>query len=123
MGDDLPRPVGVVLCAMALAAGACWGASTPAEELSAAQIVAKNVAARGGLEAWRKVSTMVWVGHLERLDAPAPSMPFVMQLKRPNKTRFEVNAMHQTSMRIFDGAQGWKTRPGSGGGHALVPYT
>jgi hypothetical protein len=125
MGDDLPRPVGAVLCAcvIALAARAGWAASAPAAELSAAQIVAKNVAARGGLEAWRKVNSMVWMGHLERLNAPAPSMSFVLELKRPNKTRFEINAMRQTTTRIFDGVQGWKTRPGPRNGHNLTAYT
>jgi hypothetical protein len=116
MRDGLPRPVvaGLCACAMALGAGACWAATAPAAGLSAAQIVEKNVEARGGLEAWRKVNTMVWMGHLERSNAPAPSMPFVLQMKRPNKTRFEINAMHQSSTRIFDGVQGWKTRAGSG---------
>jgi hypothetical protein len=112
-GDHRRAPQGALLCAcaMALAAGAVWAASSTATELNAAQIVEKNVAARGGLEAWRKVDTMVWAGRLERSNVPATNMSFTLEMKRPNKTRFEINAMHHTTTRIFDGAQGWKSRP------------
>jgi len=59
--------------------------------LSAAQIVEKYVAARGGRKAWNALQTMAWVGHMEsnRLDSSAAS--FVMEMKRPDKTRFELN--------------------------------
>jgi hypothetical protein len=123
-GDHLRGRVGALLCtcAMALAAGACWAAASSAAELSAAQIVEKNVAARGGLEAWRKVNTMVWAGRLERSNGPTANMSFTLEMKRPNKTRFEINAMHHTTTRIFDGAQGWKSRPG-GNSRGLTAYT
>ena len=49
--------------------------SVPAPELTAEQIVEKNVAARGGLEPWRKIETMVWVGHMERAGGPMASVP------------------------------------------------
>jgi len=78
--------------------------------LSADEIVAKNAAARGGLEAWRKVQTMVWTGHIESSHAPVPMVQFVLAQERPNKTRFEVNAMGDRSLRVFNGAQGWKLR-------------
>ena len=122
-GDHWRAPQSALLCAcaMALAAGACWAASS-ATHLSAAQIVEKNVAARGGLEAWRKVNTMVWAGRLERSNVPAANMSFILEMKRPNKTRFEINAMHKTTTRIFDGARGWKSQPG-GNGHGLTAYT
>jgi hypothetical protein len=123
-GDHWRAPPCALLCAcaMALAAGASWAASSSATELSAAQIVEKNVAARGGLEAWRKVNTMVWAGHLERANAQAPNMSFILEMKRPNKTRFEINALHKTTTRIFDGAQGWKSQPG-GNSRGLTAYT
>lgn len=82
--------------------------------LSVAEIVAKNVAARGGLEAWRRVKTMVWIGHIESPHSPAPVVQFVLAQERPNKTRFEVNAMGDRSLRIFNGTQGWKLRAARG---------
>jgi hypothetical protein len=91
-------------------------------KLSAEQIVARNAAARGGLEAWRKVETMMWMGHIESAHAPVPSVQFVLAQQRPNKTRFEVNAMGDRSLRVFDGAHGWKLRPGHGG-PSIQPYS
>jgi outer membrane lipoprotein-sorting protein len=119
-----PRRSGLkylLLCALmaALAAGRAPGAtpaaarSTPAR-LSAQQIVAKNVAARGGLEAWRRVQTMVWTGHIESARASLPSVLFTLSLQRPNKMRFEMNAMRERSLRVFDGTHGWKLRPAQG---------
>jgi hypothetical protein len=95
----------------------------PPPKLSAEQIVAKNAAARGGLNAWRNVQTMYWSGHIESAHAPAPSVLFVMQQQRPNKTRFEVNAMSERTVRVFDGEQGWKVRPTNNGRPAVQPYT
>jgi len=42
-------------------------------------------------------------------------MPFVMELKRPNKTHFEVAAIDRRFTRIFDGTKGWRSRPGGNG--------
>jgi hypothetical protein len=110
----------LVVCA---AAGALPAGSASAPQPTAAQIVAKNVAARGGLEAWRKIETMVWVGHVESPNAPTPSMPFVLQQKRPNKTRFEITVNNQRSLRVFDGTQGWKLVPTREGRPDVQPFT
>ena len=92
-------------------------------DLSAEQIIEKHVAARGGLENWRKIESMVWVGHVERSNAPMPNLPFVLEMKRPDKTRFEIKAQNQLSLRVFDGANGWKLRPSAGGAPEVQPYT
>lgn len=105
-------------------AGAAIGASpTAVSELTAEQVVRKNVAARGGAEAWAKIETMVWIGHMQSEHAPVPIMTFVMDQKRPNKTRFEIDAMGQKTVRVFDGAHGWKVQPNRAGGPDTKPYT
>lgn len=91
--------------------------------LSANQIVEKNVAARGGQDAWRKIQTMIWVGHIESANAPVPNLPFVLEQKRPNKTRFEIKAQNQIALRVYDGTHGWKIRPTSSGKPELQPYS
>ena len=91
--------------------------------LSAEEIIARNAAARGGLEAWRKIDTMIWSGHLESAHTPAPSLPFELEQKRPNKTRFEIHVQNQRTMRMFDGARGWKSKPSPSGRVDIVPYT
>jgi hypothetical protein len=83
---------------------------------TAAEVIDRNVAARGGLAAWRKVDTLMWLGHLERGGrTDGPHIPFVMQLERPNRTRFEIKEQYNQFTRIFDGAHGWKVRPGTNG--------
>jgi hypothetical protein len=64
-----------------LALAACNAASAVAADvaparpqLTAEQIAQKNVAARGGLEAWPKVQTMAWAGHMEGASASMPGM-------------------------------------------------
>jgi len=99
------------------------GATPRAAKLTAEQIVEKNVSARGGLEAWRKIQTMVWLGHMQSEHAPAPITQFVLQQQRPNKMRFEINAMGERSIRVFDGIRGWKLRPGHTGRPDVQTYT
>src|SRR5258708_19797977 len=53
------------------------GADTSVPKLSATQIVEKNVAARGGLQAWRAVKTLSWSGKMDAggNNRPALTMP------------------------------------------------
>jgi hypothetical protein len=113
----------------------------PQASLSAAEIVKKNVAARGGLEAWRAVKTMSLSGKLgaggnQRATLQMPTqaqstvvtrntdepklplrrveevnLPFLMELARPGKMRFELQVAKRTALQVYDGANGWKLRP------------
>jgi outer membrane lipoprotein-sorting protein len=118
--------------------------TSPPAKLSAAEIVEKNVSARGGLEAWRAVQSMTMKGSMEaggnrRSALPVPGqkigseippprpleeaqLPFVMELKRPRKMRLEVQFNGQTAIQVFDGANGWKLRPFLNR-HEVEPYT
>jgi hypothetical protein len=111
----------LILALVAFSAAPASVAEPPA--LTARQIVAKNVKARGGLDAWRKVNTMVSIGHLETGNPSAPRVPFVLQQSRPNKTHFEVHVHEKTSVRVFNGVEGWKLRPTRGGGSEPLAYT
>jgi hypothetical protein len=108
---------------------ACAGAQAAAHPnkplaTTAAEVIDRNVAARGGLEAWRKVNTMVLLGHLERGGrTDGPHIPFVMQLERPNHTRFEIKEQYSQFTRIFDGSHGWKVRPGNNGLPDTKPFS
>jgi outer membrane lipoprotein-sorting protein len=118
------RWIAIAALAACSAAGAVAADSAPeAAELTAEQIVEKNVAARGGLEAWHKIQTMVWIGHMESPGNPVSQIPFVLQQKRPNKTRFELNAMGQRTLRVFDGKRGWKAHPSQDGRPDVQPFT
>ncbi len=141
------RMLQAVAIPLALAASLTAAETSVARaRLSATEIVDKNVAARGGLEAWRAVQTMSLIGKLgaggnqraaiqlpnpERrsvkqavLPRPAEEvqLPFVMELQRPRKMRFELQFNGQTAVQVFDGAHGWKLRPFLGR-RVVEPYT
>jgi hypothetical protein len=141
---------------MSLLAGACLAQALAAAEskapptggLSAAQIVDKHVAARGGLQAWRSVQTLSVAGKLDAGTgdsaarsakvareglgagvrhgshaAPAPAssdqtaatqqvqLPFRLEMKRPRKSRLEIDFAGKTAVQVYDGQNGWKLRP------------
>lgn len=99
------------------------GTPATADDPSAEEIVERNVAARGGLEAWRRITTMSWIGHVETGAASGAAVPFVLEMKRPNKTRFLINSPQMMSVRVFDGTRGWKLRMASGSAPILQPYS
>jgi outer membrane lipoprotein-sorting protein len=82
-----------------------------AASLTAAQIVEKNVAARGGLAAWRTVKSMSITGDMEAGGKKDVQLPFVLKMKRPRKTRLELQFAGQTAVQVYDGSNGWKLRP------------
>lgn len=86
--------------------------SRPASaNVSATEIVDRNVSARGGLQAWRAVQTMSYTGKMEAGGKQNVQLPFVMEMKRPRKTRFEVEFAKTKAVQVYDGAAGWKFRP------------
>jgi hypothetical protein len=126
--------VGITLaCTAAVALEANTGASK--SNLTAGEIVSKNIAARGGLQAWRSVQSMTFQGKLgaggnqrvtlstalpgrkaaELPTDPRPKdevqLPFVMEMQRPHKLRFELQFRGQAAVQVFDGENGWKLRP------------
>jgi outer membrane lipoprotein-sorting protein len=131
---------------LAISAAAGADTKTAPAKLSAAEIVDRNVSARGGLAAWHAVQTMTWKGKLDAgagdsaarsqryaqgRVAPASRMaraeaadatnkadadkqvqlPFVLDLKRPRKSRMELEFAGKTAVQVYDGTNGWKLRP------------
>jgi outer membrane lipoprotein-sorting protein len=79
--------------------------------LTAAQIAERNVKARGGLQAWRAVGTMKMSGELDAGGKADAKLPFVLSLKRPNRSRLEITFAGKNAVQTYDGTQGWKVRP------------
>lgn len=116
-----------VIAGWLLAAGTAVAAlaqqTVAAPDLTAPQIVEKNAAARGGMDAWRKINTMAWTGYVESDSEPDRKMPFLLEQRRPGHVRFEIIAAGQKSVRVFSEMQGWKLRATSSGKPELQPYT
>lgn len=120
--------------------------ANPVPKLTVTQVIEKHVAARGGLQAWRAVTSMSWNGKMEVgfADSAARSqryvsnsmartgkmqrmaifdeekraqsakqveLPFVMEMKRPAKSRVELEFAGKTSIQVYDGKDGWMKRP------------
>jgi len=102
-----------------------WTASADAasaEPLTTAQIVERNVSARGGLEAWRALTTLTMAGTLYAGTKANAELPIVVQLKRPNMSRLEVDVHGHRLVQAFDGKTGWKIRP-LRGRDIVAPYS
>jgi len=126
--------IGAAIATAALAAVSCLfltaalaspgddaAAASPA--LTAEQIVDRSVQVRGGLEAWRKIATIIWVGHIESARSVVPKLPFELKEKRPGKSRFEIKEPSQRSLRVFNGVGGWKMRLDADGKPEIKPLT
>ncbi len=98
------------LTAATVSVAASTATSAP-RQLSVDQIVERNIAARGGLAAWRSVKTLTIAGEIDAGGKPSHALPYVLREKRPHMSRLEVVFNKQTSVQIFDGTQGWKVRP------------
>jgi outer membrane lipoprotein-sorting protein len=98
---------------LSLAVSPVIGANAPSAlaELTAAQIVDKNVEARGGLKAWRAVQSLSFLGKMDAGGKQHTQLPFVLEMKRPRKTRVEIEFENERSIQVYDGAKGWKLRP------------
>lgn len=107
--------------------------------MSAADIAARNVQARGGLAAWRAIQSVRYSGTLkaamvrpnealrradpkladqlemgvkkEDLEPHPVVLPIRVERKRPLLQRVEVDQKGTTSVQIYDGKQGWKEQP------------
>lgn len=72
-------------------------------------LVARNIAARGGAEAWQKVKTMKLTGRMDL--GQGLSVPYVLEQKRPGKMCFAFEFDKQTALQCTDGKHGWKIAP------------
>jgi hypothetical protein len=108
------------------------------------QIIERNVAARGGLQAWRGVQTLSMSGKLEAGGNESPTFPvqgvkrggvqvpkrpaeqmqlaFRLESKRSRKLRLEIDFRGQTAIQTYDGTHGWKLRPFLNR-HEVEPFT
>jgi hypothetical protein len=103
-----------------------------APKLSVEEILRRNASARGGVEAWRKIRTMVQIGRVERASEipgfpvhpkhgtaltpdPKQVVGFRLDLARPHKMRYEMTYQGVTAIQAFDGTDGFTVQPGPSG--------
>src|SRR3954470_20891231 len=89
----------MMICCLLLA-GSC--AAQTVEDL-----IAKNLAARGGAKKLRAIQTLSMTGTISFGDA---SSPLTVKVRRPNQIRedFKIDGADMT--RAYDGSAGWETK-------------
>lgn len=82
-------------------------------ELRAARVVnklvARNIDARGGADAWQAVSSLRQSGLMD--VGQGMHLPYVLEQKRPGKMRLEFVFDGDTAVQSVDGKTGWKLLP------------
>jgi outer membrane lipoprotein-sorting protein len=100
--------IGVLALGLVLAASAARGQTPTVDE-----IVAKNLAARGGLDKLRGLQTMKMTG---TINVQGMDMPLTVMTKRPNLLFQEMTMQGQRMVSAFDGAKVWAINPMLGPG-------
>lgn len=104
-----------ILAGLALAALV----AVPASAQTVDEIIAKNLQARGGLDALKAVSTVRLTGTMSA--GPAGDAPFVMEQRRPNLMRMQITIPGGTTVVSgFDGKTAWQVNPMMGSAEPQV---
>ena len=96
----------IFVCGLMLLAGS-------AAAMTVEEIVAANLEAKGGEEAWEALETARMTGTMTMGGGEAGTieMPFTAEFKQPNKLRFEFTMQGMTATQAFDGEVGWSIMP------------
>lgn len=81
---------------------------TPAGAQTAADLVAKNLAARGGVERLRAVDGLKITGRMQSMGL---ELPLTIWRKRPNLVRQEMRLHDRAIVQAFDGSRAWSVNP------------
>jgi hypothetical protein len=116
-GDLLAQPAQAPALAPAPAAKTADRAT--AEPATVQSVVAKNLAARGGLERLRAVRAMRLKGLMQAPNGT--DVPTTILMMRPNRIRQEVTLDGRLAVQAFDGQRGWTLNPMMGNAPVEVP--
>lgn len=85
-------------------------AACPALAMTADDLVAKSIEARGGMEKIKAIETLRLEGKRSRAGGGG-EMPFVEIRKRPGSLRSEATTQGLTMIRAYDGKEGFTVQP------------
>jgi hypothetical protein len=93
----------------ALFAKALHAAPPASSSPTVQEVLAKSLAARGGATKLHAIATRREVGTLGL--GPGNEWPFVVEHRRPNLMRMEIELQGTKLIRAFDGTRGWQKQP------------
>jgi len=82
-------------------------------QMTVDELVAKNVAAKGGADALRALQSVQFTGKL-LVNQGQIQLAYVETKKRPGEVRSEATLQGMTAIQAYDGQQGWKVSPFQG---------
>ena len=93
-----------------------WAAAVisclPAVAQTVDEVIAKNTAARGGLDKIKALQSVTFTGRIE--VGQGMEAPFTLRVKRENQMRMEVTIQGMTATQAYDGKAGWQVMPFTG---------
>ncbi|WP_354362832.1 hypothetical protein [Undibacterium sp. GrIS 1.8] len=105
------RQLFLVLCVYL--ASTCLDSAFAGSPLSVDDLVSKNIAARGGIDAIHAMQTLRLSGKL-LVNQGQIELAFVQSFKRKGKVRQEASVQGMTQVQAYDGKQGWQIDPFGG---------
>src|SRR5438105_6111727 len=101
----------IVSVASALAVSAVCAQDKP--QLTVDELVAKNVAAKGGADTLRALQSVRFTGKM-LINEGQIQIAYVETKKRPGDVRSEATLQGMTAIEAYDGEQGWRISPFQG---------
>jgi len=98
------------ICGAGLSARA---AALPVEASRADDIIARQIAARGGLDKLKAIQSLKFEGKM-LVNGGAIELHAVQYQKRPGLTRMEATLQGLTIVQAYDGSSGWQIQPFQG---------
>lgn len=83
-----------------------------AQDMTADQVIAKNIEARGGMAKLKAVNTVKASGKM--MVGPGIEAPVTIYQRRPDQMRMEVTVQGLTLVQAYDGKTGWAIMPFQG---------
>ena len=83
------------------------------KEFTADALIAKNIEARGGIDAMRAVKSLKFEGKM-LVNQGQIEFAFAQTKKQPGEVRTELTLQGMTLVQAYDGKEGWKISPFSG---------
>src|SRR5687767_5295113 len=81
----------------------------PLSAQTADEVIAKNIAARGGLERVKALQSLRMTGTIG--IGPGMEAPLLLEIKRGGRLRSEVTVEGKAGVQTFDGTSGWALMP------------
>ena len=115
--NPLAGAIAALLAACPLMAQTAAPAAKPADAPAAAlpsvdEIIAKHVAARGGMDKLKSVQSLRMSGRMTM--GPGIEAPVSVEVKRPHRMRMEMQFQGMTAIQAYDGTSGWSIMPFGG---------